>query len=71
MQATFAGGLAEHLQAAGGANAQVTASLQAALVQAQATAEMLSREVAEGQRTLIRLATEGPAAGQPASTHMI
>ncbi|KAK9805896.1 hypothetical protein WJX73_002358 [Symbiochloris irregularis] len=61
VQATFAGGLAEHLQAAGGANAQVASSLQAALGQAQATAELLANDVAEGQRTLIRLAAANAA----------
>ena len=63
VQATFAGGLAEHLQAAGGANASVAASLQQTLGQAQSMAQLLARDVAEGQRQLIRLASESEAAG--------
>ena len=64
VQATFAGGLAEHLQAAGGANATVASSLQAALGQAHSTAQLLAREVAEGQRELMRLASERQTVGE-------
>lgn len=63
VQATFAGGLAEHLQAAGGANASVASSLQSALSQAQGMAQLLARDVAEGQRQLIRLASQHEVAG--------
>ena len=58
VQATFAGGLSDHLQAAGGANAAVAASLQESLAAATSLAETLRDEVAEGQRKLVALADE-------------
>ena len=58
VQATFAGGLSDHLQAAGGANAAVAASLQESLAAATSLAETLRDEVAEGQRKLVALAEE-------------
>lgn len=56
VQATFAGGLAEYLQAAGGANAAITASLRDSLGQANAVAEKLSEDVSRGYQQLLALA---------------
>ncbi|BDA40748.1 probable enhancer of mRNA-decapping protein 4 [Coccomyxa sp. Obi] len=63
VQATFAGGLAEHLQAAGGANAAVVASLKESVGRVGAAADTLSSQVSEGQRRLVQLAEEAAAAG--------
>lgn len=63
VQATFAGGLAEHLQAAGGANAAVVASLKESAGRVGAAADTLSSQVSEGQRRLLQLAEEAAAAG--------
>ena len=58
VQATFAGGLAEHLQAAGGANVAVTQSLRDSISQANAVASTLSKEITEGYHQLMELATQ-------------
>ena len=58
VQATFAGGLAEHLQAAGGANAGIAASLRESVGQANACASKLSGEVAQGYQQLLELASQ-------------
>ncbi|KAK9810077.1 hypothetical protein WJX72_004410 [[Myrmecia] bisecta] len=58
VQATFAGGLSEHLQAAGGATAAVADSLRDSLAQASAVVAKLSTDVAEGQRQLVQLARQ-------------
>jgi len=63
VQATFAGGLAEHLRAAGGATAGVAASLSGAVEQATALAAALGGELADGQRRLQQLAEDAVAAG--------
>jgi hypothetical protein len=63
VQATFAGGLAEHLQAAGGVNSAVAAQLQEAAGRVGAAATTLSGQVADGQRRLVQLAEEAAAAG--------
>lgn len=61
VQATFAGGLAEHLQAAGGANAAVVASLKESISRVGMAADTLSSQVSEGQRRLLQLAEEAAA----------
>ena len=58
VQATFAGGLSEHLQAAGGANASVTASLRDSLAQMAAISDKLAQDVAQGQRRLVDAAMD-------------
>jgi hypothetical protein len=58
VQATFAGGLAEHLQAAGGANAGVAASLRDSIGQANAVANKLSTDVAQGYQQLLELTSQ-------------
>ena len=58
VQATFAGGLSEHLQAAGGANASVAASLRDSLAQMAAISDRLARDVAQGQRRLVEAAMD-------------
>ena len=63
MQATFAGGLAEHLRAAGGASAGVAASLRDSLGRAASLAEALGGDLAAGQRRLVQLAEEAASAG--------
>jgi len=63
VQATFAGGLAEHLRAAGGATAGVAAALSGAVEQATALAAALGGELADGQRRLQQLAEDAVAAG--------
>jgi hypothetical protein len=57
VQATFAGGLAEHLQAAGGANASIASSLRDSIGQANAVANLLSGEVTQGYHQLLELAS--------------
>ncbi len=56
VQATFAGGLSEHLQAAGGANAGVAASLRESLGTASQLVDDLKADIHEGQNKLIQLA---------------
>ncbi|DBA67146.1 TPA: hypothetical protein ACH3X2_001468 [Trebouxia sp. C0005] len=65
VQATFAGGLSEHLQAAGGANAGVAASLHESLGTAAQLVDDLKTGIHEGQNKLIQLASQksGPKAG--------
>jgi len=63
VQATFAGGLAEHLQAAGGANAAAAAALQESIKRVGSVADVLSGQVSEGQRRLLQLAEDAAAAG--------
>lgn len=58
VQATFAGGLAEHLQAAGGANAAITTSLQESLQRANAVTAKLAEDISEGYRQLLQLASQ-------------
>ena len=58
VQATFAGGLSEHLQAAGGANAGVAASLHESLGTAAQLVEDLKTGLHEGQNKLIQLASQ-------------
>lgn len=58
VQATFAGGLSEHLQAAGGANASVTASLRESLGTAAQLVDDLKTDIHEGQNKLIHLASQ-------------
>ena len=58
VQATFAGGLSEHLQAAGGANAGVAASLRESLGSAVQLVDDLKGELQEGQNKLIQLASQ-------------
>lgn len=64
VQATFAGGLAEHLQAAGGASASVVESLRDSISQVGSVTEALTKQVSEGQRRLLQLAEEAAAAGE-------
>ena len=45
VQATFAGGLAEHLQAAGGVNAAIASSLKESISQADTLAGQLSQDL--------------------------
>ena len=45
VQATFAGGLAEHLQAAGGASASIAASLRESVSQMSSATDKLSTQV--------------------------
>ena len=45
VQATFAGGLAEHLQAAGGANASIAASLRESVSQIGSATDRLTTQV--------------------------
>ena len=45
VQATFAGGLAEHLQAAGGANASIMASLRESVSQIGSATDRLTTQV--------------------------
>lgn len=63
VQATFAGGLAEHLQAAGGANAAAAAALKESINRVGSVADVLSGQVSEGQRRLLQLAEDAAAAG--------
>ena len=63
VQATFAGGLAEHLQAASGVNSAIAGQLQEAVGQVGAAAAQLSGQVADGQRRMQQLAEEAVAAG--------
>ncbi len=56
VQATFAGGLSEHLQAAGGANA--AASLHESLGTAAQLVDDLKTGLHEGQNKLIQLASQ-------------
>lgn len=58
VQATFAGGLSEHLQAAGGASAGVAASLRESLGSATQLVDQLKGELQEGQNKLIQLASQ-------------
>ena len=58
VQATFAGGLSEHLQAAGGASAGVAASLRESLGSATQLVDDLKGEIQEGQNKLIQLASQ-------------
>ena len=58
VQATFAGGLSEHLQAAGGANASVAASLHESLGTAAQLVDDLKTGIHEGQNKLIQLASQ-------------
>ena len=58
VQATFAGGLSEHLQAAGGASAGVAASLRESLGSAAQLVDDLKGELQEGQNKLIQLASQ-------------
>lgn len=58
VQATFAGGLSEHLQAAGGANASVAASLRESLGTAAQLVTDLKTDLQEGQNSLLQLATQ-------------
>lgn len=67
VQATFAGGLAEHLRAAGGASAGVAASLRDSLGRATSLADVLGGDLAAGQRRLVQLAEEAAAAGASGS----
>lgn len=57
VQATFAGGLAEHLQAAGGVNAAIASSLKESISQADAVASKLSQDVRQNYEELRELAT--------------
>ena len=45
VQATFAGGLAEHLQAAGGASAAIAASLRESVSQMNSATDRLNKQV--------------------------
>lgn len=56
MQATFAGGLAEHLQAAGGVNAGIASSLRESIGQAHSVANTLLQEMRHGYDSLMELA---------------
>ena len=56
VQATFAGGLAEHLQAAGGVNAGIASSLRESIGQAHAVANTLSQDMRHGYDSLVELA---------------
>ena len=56
MQATFAGGLAEHLQAAGGVNAGIASSLRESIGQANSVANTLLQEMRHGYDSLMELA---------------
>jgi len=67
VQATFAGGLAEHLRAAGGASAGVAASLRDSLAQAAALGETMGGSLAAGQRRLVQLAEEAAASASAAA----
>lgn len=58
VQATFAGGLAEHLQAAGGANASIAAQLRESLGTAAQLVTDLKTDLQEGQTSLIQLASQ-------------
>ena len=72
VQATFAGGLAEHLQAAGGANASIAASLRESVSQIGSATDRLTTQVkiscAPGFRCQSRQVTFGlvrlPASGE-------
>ena len=59
VQATFAGGLAEHLEAAGGANAAVMSSLKDAVSQVNAAAVKLSDEMSSGYQQLLKATSQG------------
>lgn len=63
MQATFAGGLAEHLQAAGGVNAGIASSLKESIGQASALASQLSKDMRDSYQHLRDFA-EAEAAGR-------
>ena len=58
VQATFSGGLSEHLQAAGGANAGVAASLRESLGTAAQLVDDLKADIHTGQKQLIQLASQ-------------
>ena len=51
MQATFAGGLAEHLQAAGGTSAAIAASLRESVSQMSSATDRLTKQVAHPPHT--------------------
>ena len=57
MQSTFAGGLSEHLQAAGGVNAGIATRLQEAIKDAKDVAAVLSQDVNAACRSLTEYAT--------------
>ena len=58
VQATFAGGLAEHLQAAGGANASISAQLRESLGTAAQLVTDLKTDLQDRQNSLIQLASQ-------------
>ncbi|KAL0055405.1 hypothetical protein WJX82_000055 [Trebouxia sp. C0006] len=70
VQATFAGGLSEHLQAAGGANASVAASLHESLGTAAQLVDDLKTGIHEGQNKLIQLASQKSGPKASGFTHL-
>ncbi|DBB06573.1 hypothetical protein WJX77_011875 [Trebouxia sp. C0004] len=70
VQATFAGGLSEHLQAAGGANAGVAASLHESLGTAAQLVDDLKTSIHEGQNKLIQLASQKSSPKASGFTHL-
>ena len=68
VQATFSGGLSEHLQAAGGANAGVAASLRESLGTAAQLVDDLKADIHAGQKQLIQLASQRSMSSRDALT---